>query len=181
MKICSYNIRGVNATKWHYLNDIYAAHDFVLLQEHWLLDSQMHVLSDNLPDAVFHGVSGMEQDTFLTGRPYGGCCVIWKRSTACHVTPIDSSNRRLCGVKICTGTETIMLATVYMPCDTHYDYANLDVFNEVLNELSSIAERDNLDSIVIGGDFNTELARTYKLFALQIFIAIRKERKLCVC
>ena len=34
LKICSYNVNGIDNINWEYLNKIVKAHNFVLLQEH---------------------------------------------------------------------------------------------------------------------------------------------------
>jgi len=69
------------------------------------------------------------------GRPYGGCAILWRRSLGCKVTPISSNNRRLCMVKMEFSTYTILLCTVYIPCDTEYDNNNNEMYNDVLLEI----------------------------------------------
>ena len=60
-------------------------------------------------------------------------------------------------------TYSLLLCTVYMPCDTVYDYSNLDVFNDVLNDISATANSMNIDHIICGGDFNSDLSRVNSL------------------
>ena len=163
MTFASYNVHGINTAKWSYMHDIFEKCDFLLLQETWLYDNQAHLFSDNLTNASFHCVSGMEQGELLDGRPYGGCCIAWHDRIACSVSPVLTQSRRSCVVKIVSGTCSVLLCTVYMPCDTTYDRENQSIFDETLNELSSLADIENVDSIIIGGDFNTDLSRRNSL------------------
>ncbi len=77
--------------------------------------------------------------------------------------PINCLNNRLCVAKCVMNEFTFLLFTVYMPCDTSYDRANLNTFEDVLREIIVIATNLNIDNIFCGGDFNTDLSRTNSL------------------
>ena len=85
LKICSYNIQGLNRSKWEYLNDLVCDQDFVFVQEHWLHNTQAHVISDNLNGVQFSCVSGMDDNELISGRPFCGCVIIWKNTLTCKV------------------------------------------------------------------------------------------------
>ncbi|ELT89281.1 hypothetical protein CAPTEDRAFT_185041 [Capitella teleta] len=54
----------------------------------------------------------------------------------------------------------LLLINAYMPCDTQVAYHdNQLVFEEVLNDVADLIQISNIDRIVFGGDFNTELSR----------------------
>ena len=106
-----------------------ADNDFVMLQETWLHDSQSHVLSDNLNGVCISHVSGMDSSTLTTGRPNGGCCaIIWKNSMVCNVHPVFCDNKRLCMVNVILPGYSLLLCTIYMPCDTTYDESHIIVY-----------------------------------------------------
>ena len=46
LSILSYNCRGYNVSKQHYIKSLMNNVDFMFIQEHWLAESQLNVLSD---------------------------------------------------------------------------------------------------------------------------------------
>ena len=110
-----------------------------------------------------HGISGMNDCELTSGRPYGGCSILWSDSLSCKVTPVTCDNNRLCLVRVCFDKYTLLLCNVYMPCDTDYDNGNNDMYNEILLEVLKFANDDSIDLIVCGGDFNTDMTRPRSL------------------
>ena len=161
LRICSFNVAGFNQCDWNYVQHLVDSHDFVLLQELWLHSSEGHRITDSLNNVAMYFVSGMPDDSVQAGRKYGGCCILWRSRLHLRVSPVACDNRRLCAIKTEVGGYPLMLANIYMPCDTDFDVENLNVFNEVLNDVTSIADNLNVDRIIIGGDFNTDIARQY--------------------
>jgi len=47
-----------------------------------------------------------------------------------------------------------------MPCDTNYNRDNIGIYNTMFNDLLDSNLCNNVDHMVIGGDFNTDLSRT---------------------
>ncbi len=133
LKICTYNVQGIQNCNWDYLQNTVANHDFVLIQEHWLFNNQAHVVTDNLSNANMVFVSGMSDTEFISGRPYGGCAIVWKNNIPCSIEPIQCPTTRLCGAKCVFKDITFLLFTVYMPCDTEFDRRNTILFDEVLH------------------------------------------------
>ncbi len=156
------------------------SHDFLLVQEHWLQSSQLHVFQDNIKNILSYGVSGMNESELHSGRPYGGCAILWRDSLACKVTPISCDNCRLCLVKVCFNSCTLLLCTVYMPCDTEYDHCNNDAYNEILYEMLKFTNDDSIDFVLCGGDFNTDIIRSKSLHtrSLQAFMS-QENFRLC--
>ena len=54
-------------------------HDFCLIQEHWLLYDRLNSLNF-LSDVLSVAVSGMDDTDLILGRPFGGCCIIYRKS-----------------------------------------------------------------------------------------------------
>ncbi|ELU18077.1 hypothetical protein CAPTEDRAFT_197081 [Capitella teleta] len=77
----------------------------------------------------------MPDDCVHVGRAFGGCCIVWKAELRCSVLPMVCDNRKIID--------------------------HLNVFNEVLNDVSNFAESANVDSIVIGGDLNNDISRQH--------------------
>ena len=175
LTLSSYNIHGVNDTKWEYLNRIVADNDFVMLQETWLHDSQSHVVSDNLNGVCISHVSGMDSSTLTAGRPHGGCAIIWKNPMVCNVHPVSCDNKRLCMVNVVLPGYSLLLCTIYMPCDTTYDESNIIVYNGVLRDISIAANTLNINHIACGGDFNTDISRSNSLHTKSLMRFVQNE------
>ncbi|ELT88069.1 hypothetical protein CAPTEDRAFT_210766, partial [Capitella teleta] len=129
-------------------------------QELWLHSSEGHRITESLSNVSMHFVSGMPDDEIHVGRPYGGCCIIWNSKLKCKVSPLPCGNSRVCAIKIDLSDGPLLLINAYMPCDTQVAYHdNQLVFEEVLNDVADLIQISNIDRIVFGGDFNTELSR----------------------
>jgi len=135
LRIGTYNIHGFNENKSDYLQTIINNHDIILLQEHWLFNSQSHLFQDQLSGISSYSVSGMNETILKYGRGFGGCAILWKTSLACNIEPVKIDNTRICTAKFKLLDAIILLCSVYMPCDTRYDDHNVDAFVEVFNDI----------------------------------------------
>ena len=73
LSICTYNMQGFNDVKCDYIQKCIDNHDIIMIQEHWLYESQSHVFEDNFPNITSLCVSGMDDSCLSAGRRYGGC------------------------------------------------------------------------------------------------------------
>ena len=110
----------------------------------------------------------MDSGETLSGRPYGGCSILWNSKLSCKVSPVDSKCLRLCAVTVELPSLTFLLVNMYMPTDTRYDRGNLGIYDDVLAESSSLAKRLNVDHIIYTGDLNTEFCRVNSLHATSL-------------
>ena len=160
MRVCSYNCRGFNDSKSQYIRKLLSNCDFLLLQEHWLAESQLICLSTISDDYLAAGVCGFDSSEVLPGRPFGGCAILWRKNIDANVTFVDTGNRRLCALKISSHTAKFLLVSVYMPYED--GNVNSDRTEEFISVLSSIEYLNSLHAdctMVIGGDFNVDLDR----------------------
>ena len=79
LKLASYNCNGHSPDRLRYVQSLIEKHDFVLVQEHWLLQDQLNTFQQHIDNIQIHGISGMVESELLRGRPYGGCDIIWKK------------------------------------------------------------------------------------------------------
>ena len=136
----------------------------MLVQEHWLWQEQLASdFARNLPGTIVHGISAMDPGTLLLGRPFGGCAIVYKRDWTAKVQPVSLLTKRACGVRIEMSNFSLMLFTVYMPCDTGSDRDNLQEFDLILREIMSSCVMYPSCPIVIGGDFSTSFGRAHSL------------------
>ena len=50
LNIGTYNVHGLNNHSLLYIDSIMDNYDFLLIQEHWLHSSEMHLFDDNVKD-----------------------------------------------------------------------------------------------------------------------------------
>ena len=123
--VCSYNSHGLGTGRLAYIDSLISAHDFVFIQETWLCEDRLDIFSNNINNVLSHGVSGMDSNQPLIGRPYGGCSIIWKRDIAGTITPIETISKRICCIMYCFNNVNILLINVYMPYDSNIQVDNL--------------------------------------------------------
>ena len=140
-----------------YIKRLLKDNDLVLLQETWLFDWEQHKLCDD--DSVRAiGVSGMDPQVPLVGRPHGGCAILFHAHLKIAVNPIITDSRRLVACTVLLDSSVkLLLCNVYTPCDSHL-IQDLTTLRDTLSEIKSmIALHHDIDFVIIGGDFNADL------------------------
>jgi len=159
LSIGSYNCRGFNADKQRYIKSLLSKLSVLFLQEHWLSDSQLALFSTLDHNFLFTGVSGFGNIDVLSGRPYGGCAILWRSDIAANVKVLDVCSNRVCAVRLRLDSCCLLLVCVYMPCEG--DDSKTDEFANQLAVIESIVE-SNLDChVIVGGDFNVDFSRKW--------------------
>ena len=178
---CSFNSRGHAADRIIYMKKLMDSVDVLLVQEHWYFESDIHLLTEDMPNVQVFGISGMQQSRLLAGRPYGGCAMIVKKKTFHRIEQVMTASSRLC-VCICRFANDVsyLLFNAYMPCESR-DRDSNDFFH-VLLEIRSVIDRfPDVNNVIIGGDLNTDLGRTGSSYAdsLRDFCA-ENHLRLCI-
>ena len=152
---------------------------FLLLQEHGLHKSQFGWF-DNIHDGIGkYGVSAMDENQLLRGRPHGGVVILWKPDLKCKIIPVRYESKRLCAVIIELGDEKLLMLNVYMPCDDRCLDQNINEYIQVLNDIEILCNSVNVNYICFGGDLNTDLSRSNtQTLSLDAFI-IRNNLNYC--
>ena len=70
------------------LNSFIDSCDICFIQEHWLSNALLHKIGEISQDSVCTSVSGMVDSSILSGRPFGGCSILYRRHLSLSVTPI---------------------------------------------------------------------------------------------
>ena len=97
-------------------------------------------------------MSGMDSENhLLTGRPFGGIGILWKKSISKFVKAITFDDSRLLGVQITDNQETFVFINVYLPFHCEYNYEN---YLNYLGKLTAVVEEIATSNIVVLGDFN---------------------------
>ena len=127
------------------------------LQEYWLSDSQLAELGHINSCYLFHGTCGFYNSDVLSGRPYGGCAILWRSDIAAVVETVNTGSRRVCCVRLRSDTWCLLIVNVYMPYED--DDAGSDDFMAQLSDIEYLLTQHADSHVIIGGDFNVDFSR----------------------
>ena len=168
LKVASYNCKNFNnIVTQSYIQKAFKECNILLLQEHWLLESQFSLLykSVDVCDVAFIAKSSMDQSVLLNGRPFGGSAIIWKTTMTNKVVPVETISNRLTCIKCFLDEENfILIFNVYMPCDSGRKDTKFLEYQDILSEMQSIYVDSDAMYCIIGGDWNTDLSRSNSHF-----------------
>ena len=135
--------------------------DFLLLQEHWLYEQNFHKFEkiNNSIDICIEGKSAMNPEVMRSGRPHGGCAILWNSTIGFNILPIKTVSNRLNFINISSKDYNFLLFNVYMPCDSRSEGVSFNQFQDVLAEISIISHNNRSDFLIIAGDFNVDFSR----------------------
>ena len=160
LRIASYNSTGLNQMKIEYIRHFLDINkvDILLLQETWLVPRNLQKLGDIHKDYMFHGISGINDNEILKGRPYGGIAILWHNSLSCDIKKVCIASKRLCGIVI-KGQYNLLLLNCYMPCDNgSKSYVN-EEFMQTCDTMELTVARHLAHQVLIGGDMNADFSR----------------------
>ena len=175
LRCCSFNCRGWNSGYLTLKNQIDSL-DLCFVQEHWLHHDHLHKIREISPDFLSVSVSAMNNSVLLSGRPYGGYSILYRKSLGISITPLSSCSDRFCGIKLCDSSGlSILIICVYMPaiCFSR----SSDEYLYTLGELERYISVQQCDASFLFGDFNVDFGRGGSLSSLlSVFIS---EHNLC--
>ena len=168
----TYNCKHFKEQRIDYCKEVLHVSDVLFLQEHCLYENQFSDFN-KLGDIGYTGVSSMDQNVQLVGRPYGGCAIIWKNSLNCKFKPVVCDTSRICaGILTFDGYYELLLINVYLPCDDRYRSGNYFDLVDTLSQISCIIGDCEVNSILLAGDFNCDFSRNSPhVAAVREFIA----------
>ena len=136
--------------------------DICLIQEHWLFQENLDSLRTS-NDFLSVGVSGMDSSQFLAGLPFGGCCILYRKTLSTAVRRIFTHSKRFCAISITfnnigvKSSFVVLLVCIYLPTD-YSNAASQLAFSESLCELNGLISAEHFDDIIIA--FNVDFARS---------------------
>ena len=86
LSIVSYNCHGFN-NGLSYLPVLLDSFDVILLQEHWLSDSELTKLC--FSGFVTNAISGFDDSVLLHGRPFGGCAILYRQNFVSSIKQVN--------------------------------------------------------------------------------------------
>jgi len=156
LQIAPYNSRGFNSAKQMYITHLLLSCDILYVQEHWLSQDQLAMLNNLSPMHLMTGVSGFGNKEVLSGRPYGGCSIYWRRDLNLTVTQLSTTSRRISALLLSGSDLKMLCINVYMPCESDGD--NFDEFSFQLSVVCELISKHSDCHLVLGGDLNVDFA-----------------------
>ena len=183
LTFASYNSNGCAPDRREYMKKILNKTNILFVQEHWLNDDGLRQLQVEMDSVFIYGKSGMRKNELLLGRPYGGVAIMVQKSLVCNLIPVtDVDNSRIfaCILKLNEG-RSLLLINMYMPYEDSTQRGR-DEFINVLHDVDLILSRlhDEVNGIIIGGDFNVDLSRTKSMHTM-IMSSFCTDRDLSPC
>ena len=158
-KIVSYNLHGLNSGR-SFLTELCCDNNVAVIavQEHWLSNSNLHLLNSIHSDFISIGISAMTNrlsKEIYQGRPYGGVAFLLRRHLANTFSVVANDDNGRClviSLKI-NDVLTVKLVNVYFPCAD----GSLSYKAELGNCLGFIENAVSAqDNCILLGDMNFE-------------------------
>ena len=99
IRLCSFNCKGFNISEVEHITEIFKSCEILLVQETWLLSSQIGIINKEFSNYNTFGICGMNEETLISGRLYGGCSFFIRKSIASNISYIDLHSHRVCCIK----------------------------------------------------------------------------------
>jgi len=100
------------------------------------------------------GISGFGNSSILSGRPYGGCAILWRSDLSAQVQVFHTKSTRVCAVRLITDICRLLLICVYMP------YVSMsEDFADQLAMIDSVIQNNSDCHFVVAGDYDVNLSR----------------------
>ena len=115
-----------------YVKEKFEICDVLLLQETWLYKFDHKIFKKILPDCQYHAVSAMDETEIQrTGRPAGGCAVIWKKNLVVSIMSINTNSPRICAVTMKSENNRLLIMSAFMLNDDNSN-SNYEEFGYVI-------------------------------------------------
>jgi len=102
LSVCTFNCRSVK-NSLDEVQELLNSFDIVMLQEHWLLPTELCMLSELHSDFVATAHSAVDiSHGILIGRPYGGTAILFGKALLGSILFIETHESRLSAVVLAT-------------------------------------------------------------------------------
>ena len=154
--IASFNCKNIKSSVDE-VRQLCKGKDVVLLQETWLTKADIPILNQLDPAFNSKGISAMNsEDGLMTGRPFGGLAILWRKSLTQSYKIIDYSDERLLGIELQFGDKKLLILNIYLP---YCSAANHDEFIHYMAKIDAIISSADTPFTYIMGDWNADLTK----------------------
>lgn len=163
--VCTFNCRSVKSSLYEVF-ELCNMCSIVCIQEHWLLPFELSILNNIHPDFIAVGTSAVDISIKLSGRPFGGTAIFYRRSLSHVIEVIDTGCTRLSAVKLLTNIGPTLIISVYMPVDKG-DAESLELYTDICAKVSALYSVHDVVNLIVAGDFNSPVGSRFNSCIMQ--------------
>ena len=108
--------------------------------------------NDNFKHVAY--VRDRESEGICEGRPSKGVAIFWRKSLSPFVSPVIV-NDSVIGLIVQTRYFKLLLLNVYLPCDMQ-TMVSFEEYKSSLANLETVIHENNVNQVVLAGDFNAD-------------------------
>ena len=153
-RIISYNCNSIRNNS-EIVKSLLLNTDILFLQELMLEKRDIGILNDfdnNFRNVAY--VNDRECEGICEGRPSKGVAIFWRTCLSPFVSPLII-NDYLIGLIVETKDSKVLLLNVYLPCDLQTT-DSLEEYKCSLANLEVVIRENNVNQIILAGDFNAD-------------------------
>jgi len=118
LRVVSFNCKNIKSCG-PIVNKLFQTNDIILIQEHWLFESQLYHLGELHEHVNFAG-KGVDKDVPLLPiympRGYGGVAILWRKEIDHMIKVMDHGSERIQCTEIRENNDlNILMLSVYLP------------------------------------------------------------------
>ena len=156
MALCcvTFNCNSIRNNK-EIVKNILKEADVVCLQELMINKGDLDVL-DSL-DSNFNNISfakDKETEGISEGRPSAGVAIYWRSHLSRYISPL-LIDEYIIGIILNNGSKKVLFLNIYLPCDLQ-TFEALDDYRNALARLGNVIRDQNINNILLAGDFNAD-------------------------
>ena len=163
LKLLSYNSTGFNAVKGGFIAALMSTLciDFLFMQEHWLMRSNVFKLENELSNLNSFIVPAFKQNDYISGgRASGGLAIFWRNSLNTSVKQVNIQSNRVHAVEF---DSKVILINTYFPCDTQNNKFNETELANCLEDINNIISSYPNHKVINKIYFKTYINAVYKV------------------
>ena len=154
LRIISFNCNSIR-NNVNIVENLFTECDILLLQETLISSDDLYSISNINLD--FESAHIPSFNPFLVGncgRLRGGLSIFWHKKLDKKIAPITYSNE-IIGLKLSFNSCSYLILNIYMPCDDRSE-ESLFKFRRVCAKLAEIKDNENVNHLILAGDFNSD-------------------------
>ena len=157
LKICYFNCKNLQ-TSHDEVNSLCEENDIVCLQETWLANNELNVVSNTNIGFFGNGISSIDDENRInTGRPFGGTGIMWRKHLNTYSAFKTYDCDRIIGLEINCTSFSLLILCIYLPFDSSENY---DDYMFYLAKMLQIVDEFGSPYVYICGNFNANLLQT---------------------
>ena len=153
LKLATYNCQGAKH-KIPRISEICNKCDILMLQETWIMPHETKIFGNTHAEFESFSLSSVDtKSTLVSGRPFGGVSILWRKTISHLCKLITFEDNRLLGMCLTIENYKILLINVYLPYQCNENHSE---YIEYLAKLESIIESFDVNGVMLMGDFNAD-------------------------